>query len=68
MTEAERHRAIVTILGWAKRDRDIADMLRIVCRAHRRPDVGYLARYEPEAFDGLFEEIEAMVGDDSTSS
>lgn len=63
MTEQERLVALGQLRGWCQTDKDIRSMTALVCRAELEPDIGHLARFKPEAFDMLYEEMEAMVGE-----
>lgn len=62
MTEQERLTALGKIREWCRLDKDIGQMVATVCRAEGQPHVGHLAHFVPEAFDMLYEEMEAMVG------
>jgi hypothetical protein len=67
MTEEERIKAVSKLAEWRRRDSTVGSMVLIVCAHHDQPDVGHLARYEPDVFDELYEEAEAMMlnpGDD----
>jgi hypothetical protein len=45
-------------------DDTVKAMIAAVLTAHGQPSVGHLARFNPDVFDELFEEAEAMVEND----
>lgn len=59
MTEEERLVALGKLRDWT-RDKDIALMVAVVLRVKQQPSIGHLARFCPDEFDALFEEMEAM--------
>lgn len=61
MTEAERIAAIPRLMDWRRQDETVALMVRTILAAEEQPDLGHLARHNPEMFDLLYEEAEAMV-------
>ena len=62
--EQERREAVAKLMDWSRQDDTVRRMIHVVCLAHKQPAVGHLARYVPEIFDELFEEAEAMMGND----
>jgi hypothetical protein len=64
VTEDERIKAVPPLNDMRKQDDTIKEIVMIVLRAHGQPSVGHLAHYEPESFDELFEEAEAIFGND----
>lgn len=60
MTEEERLAALGKLRGFVRSDRDLGMMVSIVCRESGVPNMGHLARFHPEVFDDLYEEMEAM--------
>lgn len=61
VAEQERLAALNKLRDWKASDPTVASMVNIVCAHHSQPDIGHLARFEPDVFDDLFEECEAMV-------
>ena len=62
MTEDERLPAVSRLRDWGRKDKDIGIMIGMVLQAEAQPSIGHLARFTPEVFDDLYEEMEAMVG------
>lgn len=62
MTEEERLTAVLKLRDWGRADRDITLIITTVMLAENQPSIGHLARFKPEVFDELYEEMEAMVG------
>lgn len=61
MTEQERIVAIPKLMSWTHQDETVKIMVRAVLRVWDLPSVGHLARFQPDSFDELFEESEAMI-------
>jgi len=61
--EAERVAAVARLFKLLKTDPDFPMMCAVVCKAWAQPDIGHLARFCPDAFDELYEEIVALVGE-----
>lgn len=61
MTENERIAAIPRLMDWRRQDETVALMVRTILVGEGQPDIGSLARHNPEMFDLLYEEAEAMV-------
>jgi len=60
MTEDERLSAVSRLRDWGRKDKDIGIMIGVVLGAENQPSIGHLARFMPEVFDNLYEEMEAM--------
>lgn len=64
MTEEERIKAIPLLNDWKLRDPTVKIMVVHVLDTHGQPGTGHLARFNPEVFDDLFEECEAIMSND----
>jgi hypothetical protein len=64
VNENERLKAIPQLTDWRMQDDTVKAMIAAVLTAHGQPSVGHLARFNPDVFDELFEEAEAMVEND----
>ena len=60
MTEQERLEAIPKLMDWQRQDATVKTVCQALLFASNLPGVGHLARLNPELFDELFEECEAL--------
>jgi hypothetical protein len=61
VSEEMRLEAISHLMVWKANDPTVAQMCGVVLTHLCQPSIGHLARFEPEAFDELYEEASAMV-------
>lgn len=62
--ESQRVHAVAQLFKLLKTDPDFPRMCAVVCKAWKQPDIGHLARFCPDAFDELYEEVVALAGED----
>lgn len=65
MIEAERIKAVPLLMRWQHQDATVRTVVRAVLAHHAVAAIGHLARFEPDVFDELFEECEALIGNDT---
>ena len=61
MNEQERLLAINKMMDWRHDDETVKVIILEVLRATGQASLGHLARFDPDAFDELYDECGAMV-------